>query len=51
MSDNNYMQNHSVQLEVKVDDIPLSKADGSGMSFFIDLTTGRELKNKGIFKE
>lgn len=51
MSDNNYMQNHSVQLEVKVDDIPLSKADGSGISFFIDLTTGRELKNKGISEE
>ena len=51
MSNDIYMQNHSVQLEVKVDDVPLSKADGSGISIFIDLTTGRELKNKGISKE
>ena len=39
------MQNRSVQLEVKDDDIPLSKADGSGISLFIDLTTEKELKN------
>ena len=51
MSDNSYMQNRSVQLEGKVDDIPLCKADGSGISFFMDLTTERELKNIGISKE
>ena len=39
MRENSYIQNRSVQLEVKDDDIPLSKADGSGISFFIDLTT------------
>lgn len=43
------MQNRSVQLEVKIDDIPLSKVDGSGISFFIDLTTEREFKNNTDF--
>ena len=51
MSNNNCMHNRSVQLEVKVDDIPLSKADGSGISFFIDLTTEREVKSRGMCKE
>ena len=51
MRENSYIQNRSVQLEVKDDDIPLSKADGSGISFFIDLTTERELKNiKGFLR-
>lgn len=48
MSDENYMKDHTVHLEVEFDDIPLSKADGSGISFFIDLTTEKEFKFKAI---
>ena len=48
MSDENYMKDHTIHLEVKFDDIPLSKADGSGISFFIDLTTEKEFKFKAI---
>jgi len=40
-----------VKLEVKDDHIPLSKVDGSGISFFIDLTTERELNvNRSLRK-
>jgi len=51
MSDGNYMQDHTVHLEVHFHDIPLSKADGSGISFFIDLTTENEFKFKAISKK
>lgn len=49
MSDKLYCRIVRSSCKFQVDDIPLSKADGSGISFFIDLTTESKLKCNAIY--